>query len=311
LNVLEPAALYGDSYGYRTKNSGTAQAAITRFLDFIGVVPGVDTVIDIGASDGYLLSYSGIAHKVAVDPHAEIEDGDAVRALFENAALSSYQGRRKLFVASHTLEHVPDVDAFLSKISGLWRDGDKLAISVPSLDLMVAECRMDWVHHQHVQYFSERSLGLLLAKHGFGILKSQFDHQHWGALMLLCDRKVRGVKAESMNKWTISRAHTEFEHMISEVSVPKGAIGFGAGPMVPVLRYHLPALENIAYIADNDRSKNGLRYTNFDKSIRADYDLADRDVVITAVTSKLSARALTAQAFERGARNVIVPVKVL
>ena len=90
-----------------------------------------------------------------------------------------------------------------------------------------------------------------------------------------------------------------------------GFVAFGAALMLPVAAYYMPSLHLVDYIADNDASKDGLRYINFNKRITCNYDLAGRDVVITAINTKLACRALTKLAWDMGARNVLVPLQML
>jgi len=310
--IIEPEFLYLNRYHHRTSKSRSAENAAIRFASFVqSSAGGFDTVIDIGGSDGLLVDCFLDVTRVVVDPNATVDDGVAISNLFGDADLSAYRKAHKLILCSHTLEHIENVNAFMVKVASIWRDGDVLALSVPSLDCLLEDGRIDHIHHQHIHYFSLRSMGLLLAKHGFGITKVSFDHQHWGALMLLCERKTGSVSSRIIPGKAILCARITYLDFMHTISVPKVAIAFGAALMLPLLHYYLPELTNVTEIADNDPSKNGLRYINFDKRITNDYDLCDRDVVITAVTSKMSARSLVIEALNKGARNVTVPLRAL
>jgi hypothetical protein len=308
--IIAPEDLYGGSYSHRTGQSESARAAAMRFSKFIGPVD-VDTVIDIGGNDGTLVNQFSARNKVIVDPHGTLDGGVVIPHFIHYADLSAYRNERKLILCSHTLEHIEDVGAVMDKVASIWREGDILAISVPSLEHLVADNRVDQIDHQHIHYFSAHSLGELVLNHGFSIARRDFDAMHWGALMAVCGTmaSVRGAVVPEWKRllflWTMK------EHFTDSLPVmPLAAVGFGAGPMVPVLRYWWPELENIDRIADNDKSKHGMRYINWDKPI-GDYSLDKRNVVITAISSKLTARALFAEAFAKGARNVTVPLRTL
>lgn len=312
--IVPPAKLYGASYRTRTKASEGASRALYWFADFIDKQSdedAYDIVIDIGANDGSLLSYFEDKALVAVDPNASVSSAvTVIREFVESADLVTFSGSRKLIVSSHTLEHVEEPAAFISKAASVMRKGDYLALQFPSLERLVHHARIDHIHHQHIHYFSERSITRLLAAHGLKVVAVEFSDWHYGALMVMA-RKGRGeVAGEEITDADLMCACQSFEDEIKAVRVPNGAIAYGASLMLPVLSYWLD-LSGIEFIADNDKSKRGMRYINFNKRIETDFNLRYRDVVITGVASKIAARALVADAFEQGANNVVVPLHTL
>lgn len=323
--IVPPAALYGEDYRTRSAGSVGSLAAIEHFAAFIRETSlDVEAVLDIGGNDASLVTRLPGTTKVVVDPHAVgalnfdhsgslLNEVLPLKEFIEDADLSTFKGLRKLIVSSHTLEHVADPSAFFRKVREVCLHGDWLAIQVPSLEALVRFSRIDHIHHQHIHYFSRRSLGKLLAQHGFEVVRYGYDATHWGAVMVMCRKGNGDAKNSSLVPSEIERAHKRFVARMATVEIPdyEGIIGFGAALMLPVLRYWLSGLEALEYIADNDRSKDGLRYINFNKPIRSDYDLSGRDVVITAIGTRLACRELIRQAFEKGAQNVIVPLGVL
>lgn len=310
--VVPPAELYGADYLTRSAGSVGSLAAIDHFASFITETPmdGVQTVIDIGGNDASLVGRLPGACKVVVDPHA---DGDVhiLRAFIEDADLGPWKADRKLIVSSHTLEHIQHPQEFIDKVNSVCMHGDWLAIQVPGLDALVHDARIDHIHHQHIHYFSRRSLSKLLAKAGFEIVRHRYDFTHYGALMMMCRKGAGEASNPRIVPSDILSAQRRFKAQMRSARVPEESIAFGAALMLPVLAYHLPALAAVEYIADNSKAKHGLRYINFDRAIRSDYDLKGRDVVITGISTKLACRALVAQAFEKGARNVLVPLNNL
>jgi len=317
--IVPPSVLYGEDYRTRSAGSIGSLAAIQSFARFIGETTlDVEAVLDIGGNDASLVGLLPGARKVVVDPHAA-GDAEIVRAFIEDADLAPYKGLRKLIVSSHTLEHLADPSVFLRKVRDVCLHGDWLAIQVPSLEALVHWARIDHIHHQHVNYFSRRSIGRLLAANGFQIVRHAYDKTHWGAVMVMC-RKGHGdmdIPSRIAVPSEITVAFKRFKAYLAQVRIPYGdgycfgPVGFGAALMLPVLKYWLSAIDNIQHIADNDQSKDGLRYINFNKPIRCDYDLKERDVVITAIGTRLACRELIRQAFDKGAADVIVPLGVL
>lgn len=312
--IIPPAVLYGPGYRTRTAASGGAFQAVHRFSEFVrnGVdLQQIDTVIDVGGNDASLVQEFPLKKRVVVDPNATGSATRLIKSFIEDADLSEFKGDRKLILSSHTIEHLQHPDGMLKKLAGITGYQDTLALQFPSLDLLVEDARIDHIHHQHVHYFSLRSIGLLLARHGLEIVRYQFDHAHYGALMLICRRGLGPVAPATITSERISFAVYNFGSALHSCAVAleeRSLVGFGAALMLPVLAYHLPELDGCEYIADNDRLKHGLRYINFNKRVEAGYSLRDRDVVITAIATKQAARLLMIQAFEKGARNVFLPL---
>jgi hypothetical protein len=64
---------------------------------------------------------------------------------------------------------------------------------------------------------------------------------------------------------------------------------------------------------DGDSSKIGKSYVNFDICISKEgsVNLSERDVVITALSTKMATRRIAIKLFQEGARNIIVPYNTL
>lgn len=311
--IVPPAELYGSEYRTRSSGSIGAMAALRNFSAFIEKTAlEIDAVLDIGGNDASLVLRLPGAQKVVIDPNASGAGVEVVREFIEDVDLTAYKGLRKLIVSSHTLEHLADPRSFFKQAAAICMHGDWLAIQVPALEAMISDCRIDHIHHQHVNYFSRRSLSRLLAEYGFEVVRYDYDPMHWGALMVMC-RKGRGDRdvKSSLVPSTIEKVMAVFLSRVGNTLILSESVGFGAALMLPVLAYWLPALKELEYIADNDQSKDGLRYINFNRPINCSYDLRDRRVVITAIGTKLACRALVIQAFDRGAREVIVPLAAM
>ena len=313
--IVPPAELYGSEYRTRSAASIGSLTALQHFSEFIQQTTlEIDAVLDIGGNDASLVLRLPAAQKVVIDPNASGAGVEVVRQFIEDVDLAAYKGLRKLIVSSHTLEHLADPRAFFKAIASTCTHWDWLAIQVPALEAMVYGARIDWIHHQHVNYFSRRSLTRLLAEYGFEVVRHDYDHSHWGAVMVMC-RKGRGDHdaPSAIVPSSITAAMERFKWQMSSDRFFRwgGTVGFGAALMLPILSYWLPPLKEIEYIADNDMAKDGLRYINFNKPIRCIYDLKGCDVVITAIGTKLACRELVKQAFEKGALHVIVPLGAL
>ena len=75
--------------------------------------------------------------------------------------------------SSHVLEHVYDLNDFISSINDNLNDNGLLFIDVPNIDSVKTNFKL--IHLAHLYHFSERTLTMLLKKHGFDILDLKSD----------------------------------------------------------------------------------------------------------------------------------------
>lgn len=285
---VSPEVLYT-----KPSKMGSDRSYLDRFAHFVKNHGDFPVIVDIGGNDGSLLErFSGI--KIAIDPQS-----DGIKKTIEEADLFFLKDKRKLILSSHTLEHLQDPSIFASKVSQVMGPDDLLAIQIPSMELMVEDGRLDHIHNQHLHYFSERSLTTLLKTYGLEVIEVQFNPDHWGALMVVAKKgegKVTGRKIEGLDLAAAILSFTGgMAHLTYKLHNRK-FIAYGEGQMFPILSYWLPSLNDAEFIADDSKGPFILR---------------DRDVVVTAVSSKMTARLLVMKAFEKGARNVFTPFNQL
>ncbi len=79
------------------------------------------------------------------------------------------------FVTRQVLEHVPDINGFLTGIRRNLKPGAAGLVEVPSLDKALADRRYYDFFADHVNYFSVRTLRLALELNGFEVLEVRHD----------------------------------------------------------------------------------------------------------------------------------------
>lgn len=327
--IISPAFLYSSNYRTSTAGSIGSMNAIRNFRAFIddgADVGAFDTIVDIGANDATMLMSFGDRKRrlVAIDPNTdkklEAELGVEVIADYvENVQLDRGPGRT-LFICSHTLEHIERPASMLGALKGWLGPDDVCVFQFPSLDLLVRDARFDQVHHQHVNYFSERSISTLLVKLGYEVLGTRFDPDHYGTLMIMF-RLAAGGAAPVGSAITGDFFRERLKVFHQDVAAanlrierhPAPLLAFGAGLMLPLVAYNLPALERVECVVDDDTTKTGLRFVNFNKEIvhSSSVEFAGKDAVVTALATKLALRKILVKLFELKVTNIIVPLHQL
>jgi len=318
LETIVPASeLYAKNYKTKTSNSVGSSHSVKSFFAFIERhldLAGFETVLDIGGNDGSLLRLFRTQKKVNIDPNGSGAD-IVLMGYIEEVDLQDYKGMRKLIVSSHTLEHLESPEIILEKINAILGYGDYCAFQFPSLDSLVRDARMDQVHHQHIHYFSLRSISLLLAKHGMEIVNIEFDDSHYGTLQIIFRRGLEELKGSSIRYEDLELANRDFvSEMIcfdDRIVRLREPVGYGAALMLPLLRYYVKGIDSLSCVYDEDETKHGLRWINLNVPIKSPKSVHGKDVVVCAFNTKLAVRKIVNKLTAEGARNVVVPFHAL
>ena len=303
--VVPPETLY-DGYAATSASAGST-AGVVNFAAFVKKHCGdFDIVVDIGGNDGSLVAlFEG--DSVCIDPNTS----SGIRDYIENVDLGFLNGEKKLILSSHTLEHIDDPEKVFAKLAEVMDAGDIGAFQFPSLERLISDCRIDQIYHEHIHYYSLRSVSTLLAKYGFEITAHDFDPMHYGALQIVFRKGTPSVQGEVIEKKSIIRANLMFRNAawaLNDRLEKLEPIGYGASQMLPLLLYHLPALHRLKYIMDEDAAKHGS-YHGFE--VRPVEDVEGKTVMVTAFNTKMAVRKIAAKLFAANAAEVIVPFNFL
>lgn len=313
--IVPPETLYGHGYAATAASLGST-VGVDNFSAFIKKTTAsrvFDCVVDIGGNDGSLLSHFPDQHRIAIDPNASSEYAN-IKQFIEDANLELMKGERALICCSHTLEHIENPEKLFAKLKEFMTDGDVCAFQFPSLDLLVRDCRIDQIYHQHMHYYSLRSISLLLAKYGFEIVAHEFDSSHYGALMIIFRKGLAEAHGENIKAMNIEHANFMFREQAlslnARLSSGEVLIGYGASQMFQLLNYYLPSASHLEYIVDEDEAKIGHRYAN-QIEVRPFHNMTGRSVLVTAFNTKMAVRSIVQKLFNMKARDVIVPFNYL
>ena len=328
LNTLLPREFIYENYNTHSSASVGSITAIDNFFQFISsrVQNNPGLVIDVGANDTSLLKKfkSGNARLVGIDPNASSDDPEieCIRDYFEDVDLKQIGSSDKLFLCSHTLEHIFNPTEFIDKLSAVSGTGDEFFFQFPSLDLLVRDCRFDQVHHQHIQYFSLSSLTKYLVKSGFEMLDHQFDSDHYGTLMVRFRKSKSALNhAPESERLNCSQILDSYETFTASLCAANKRIDFdgckfscfGASLMLPIIAYYMPNLVRAEQILDNNARKFGLSYVNFDREIidAESFDYTAANIVVTAISTKLATRKIVNKLIDLKTENIVLPFNTL
>ena len=227
---------------------------------------------------------------------------DAEEGFFSFAMASELlerYGRSEVIVARHIVEHIDNVDDFMSGVSTLLSEYGTLVLEVPDFRWAIERGDFTSFTEQHLSYFSPLSLKKLLDRFGFNAQSVRVVPNNWSdALLVICKRKntstpkgsdeneLKPIRPESAGIFTKS-AETTAEaikrYIDSGPTVLFGAFCRTAN----LLNYtELSAMRSVLKVIDDDARKTGLYLPGTCIQISTSKDLYNSDVkycVITAV----------------------------
>jgi 2-polyprenyl-3-methyl-5-hydroxy-6-metoxy-1,4-benzoquinol methylase len=182
--------------------SGTTQTLRTHFqqtterlIARLGLKEG-DLVVDIGSNDGtWLACYQKYGIRtLGVDGARNLAEmankrGVETWARFFNAGVArdiiAEKGRAKLVTAAGVFFHLEELHSVTEGIAELIRDGGVFCVQAISLAAMLRYTQFDQVYHEHLTYWTVKSLDKLFAMHGLEVFHADTLSIHGGSLELL------------------------------------------------------------------------------------------------------------------------------
>jgi hypothetical protein len=330
--VIDVGLQYGN-YHFRSGQSATGQQSAQFFINYIDqFIPKkkLGLVVEVGCNDLYLLKQIRRRSRklVGIDPilsgrEKQLSQGNvhAVGGFLEDIA---YQGSADLIICKDTLEHVSRPVEFLQKVVKHGHARTLYAFQFPLLETLLAAGRIDQIFHQHVNYFSMRSIMHVLDALGLELVGSTINYNLWGSIIIVFRKTARRRRKKGPARITgkdFTRSHNIFMMDMTATkerlrSLKSGNVyGYGAALMLPVLDYYLDGeVGRLKCIMDDDITKKGLRYINLDvdiKPMHEVHDLKESAVVLTAIASLYNVRAMLGKLSQQDPRQIIVPLHTL
>lgn len=186
------------SYSYTSSNSKTARDHWDEFATTIKSKYNTDgLVVEIGSNDAYLIrqfnkestTTFGIDSSSAMCELAQENGVNALNALFHpNVAYDMVPkyGRASVVIANNVFNHANDPVEFAFGVSFLLDKDGIFVFEVPYWLEMVRSGRFtDMVYHEHISYFTIKSLHNLLAVAGLEIVDFDVVNYHGGSLRVV------------------------------------------------------------------------------------------------------------------------------
>ena len=187
-------------YGYRSGINQTmrhALADVTAGIASKVALNSGDVVVDIGSNDSTLLrTYSASLHRIGFEPIEKFrEEGgqEGMRIVSDYFAADLYPSERKAKAVSAVamFYDLEDPNSFVDDVSKILAENGIFVIQLSYLPLMLLQGDFLNICHEHLEYYSLRSLEFLLARHGLRAFDAEINSVNGGSLRLYVDRGQR------------------------------------------------------------------------------------------------------------------------
>ena len=203
--------------------SGTTQTlrehfkeSTRRLVSRVGLKTG-DLVVDIGSNDGtWVKCYKEYGvHAIGVEPAQNLaeranDDGAETINHFFNASvaaqISDTRGQPKLVTAAGVFFHLEELHSATEGVANLIGDDGVFCVQAIYLGEILRNTEFDNIYHEHLTYWTVRSISELFARHDLEVFAVDLLPIHGGSLELLVAKKGTRVIEDSVQKFLDAEA---------------------------------------------------------------------------------------------------------
>jgi cyclopropane fatty-acyl-phospholipid synthase-like methyltransferase len=295
LNSFDPNIMYGDDYGYMSSLNKSMVTHLKNKAEKIKKLANFkngDVVLDIGSNDGTFLSFFSKNLKlVGVDPTikklkkyyrkdvikiADFFSEDRIKKKI-NKKIKAVTSISMFYDLEDPINFAEQIHEILDK-NGIWH------LEQSYMPMMLKNNSYDTICHEHLEYYSLKSIKYIFDKVGFKIIDLQFNDINGGSFAITVAKNDSNFKnSNKMVDWLLNKEllfgynnlttfkkffnnikkHKEsFRNLLQNLKDDKKkVIGYGASTKGNVILQYCNINENlIPYIAEVNKFKLG-RYT--------------------------------------------------
>ena len=199
-------------YSYTSSNSNFSKKHWNEYAKFLllnNFINKKSNVLEIGSNDGYLsLQIKDHVNSVlGIDSSkyiSELAIKNGINTIPENFTfeqsklIADIYGKFNLIIANNVLNHIDDLDDFCKGILKVLEDNGKFIFEVPYWKDTITELKYDQIYHEHVNYFTLKSIKFIFNKYNLFIEDYLEVNYHGGSLrIILSKRKMNNKKLDN------------------------------------------------------------------------------------------------------------------
>ena len=193
-------------------------------------------VLEVGSNAGLFLKHikPRVGRVLGIDPAENIcrlavESGiDTICDFFSpesSRAIASQHGKPDLIVARHCFAHNCDPHPLIAGAATLLGDGGHLLIENAYALNTIENNEFDQIYHEHMFYFSIRSMSRLLSLHGMHLVDVVMSLVHGGSAIFVARREADATVSESTEQYLTREAKFMTRAKLEQFATSTRAIG--------------------------------------------------------------------------------------
>lgn len=196
--------LFPSSYPYRTASSSQLRENFCHLAADIRQL-GAKSVCEIGSNDGTLLENLKDLRHLGIDPSDACEDARAkglrvIQEYFDFHLTRELDEKFDVVTTSNCFAHMPDVDDLMRGVAHMLNTHGVFIVEAHYFPGLVRTLQWDTIYHEHLRYYSLKSLSFLLEKHGFEVFFAMPIESHGGSIRVFASRKGQRAISPCVNK---------------------------------------------------------------------------------------------------------------
>ncbi len=295
-NSFDVNVMYGENYGYLSslnphmiKHLKIKSEKLKKFTN----LKSDDMIIDIGSNDGTFLSNFKKSNRlIGIDPTIKKlkkyyrKDILTISDFFNAQIISKYlkNKKAKIITSISMFYDLPSPIKFAQDIYECLDDNGIWHLEQSYMPLMLKNISYDTICHEHLEYYSLKTIKYIFDQVGFKIIDLEFNDINGGSFALTVSKKKSRyseyskivnwlLSKEEKNKYNSTITHIKFFNSVKQhkkllqdlllnlADMKKKVIGYGASTKGNViLQYCNLNSKNIRFIVDVNKDKNN-KYT--------------------------------------------------
>ena len=290
-NSFDVNVMYGENYGYLS----SLNPHMIKHLKFKSEklkkksnLQNGDVVIDIGSNDGTSLSnYNKSNTLIGIDPTIKKlkrfyrKDIITIPEFFDKTSIQKYLNKKKakIITTISMFYDLPSPIEFAQNVYDCLADDGIWHLEQSYMPLMIKNTSYDTICHEHLEYYSLKTIKYIFDKVGFKIIDLEFNDINGGSFAITVSKKKANyseyskiinwlLEKEEIFKYNSVSTHLEFfksvkkhkkvfkDLILNLQDMKKKIIGYGASTKGNViLQYCKFNQENFKFIADVNKDK--------------------------------------------------------
>lgn len=272
-SVLDKKIIFPKSYPY---TSSTTKILSTNFENlYLDIRKKFnfrykDLVVDIGSNDGNLLDkFKNYFRVVGVTPETigkiAIKKGiPTLIRYFDKKAVDAIHkkfGKATIITATNVFAHIENVNTVLKEIKRLMTKKSIFVSESHYLLPLIKELQYDTVYHEHMRYYSIKSLNFLFKKHDLQIFDAKIIPTHGGSIRVYVSKKnqykIKPIVKEILKKENKYLNFKNFDTKILDTKIN----------LLKILNSLKKKNKSIAGIGAPSRATTLINYTGIDSDL--------------------------------------------